>query len=141
MPETMTAQDKVREGPRRGLHEIAHEQVRDTNFTRSDHAAPGERPDSTRTATRLKLAHSFLGHVIIAIEYFCWLPYISIGFSRFYKPTDIHRCFDSGELTNCVPRSCLTITSNSLCIQYYLGILFGSCYIRIWFLIHFLLPL
>ena len=69
MPEAMTAQDKVREGPRRRLYEIAHEEVRDTNFTRSDHTAPGERTDSTRAATRLKLKHkhSLLGQVIMEI--------------------------------------------------------------------------
>jgi hypothetical protein len=140
-PAKRTARDRARTSPRHKLHEIGPHRSR-------------RKPDSTRTATCLKLEHSFLDQVIFEIKYFVNCLTFLLGFlvstslprfsncldihRCFYKPTDIHRCFDSGELTNCVPRSCLTITSNSLCIQYYLGILFGSCYIRIWFLCNFL---
>ena len=100
----MTAQDKARKT------------ARDATFTRSDHAAPGERPDSTHTtraAPRLKLEHkhSFLGQVLIGIEYFyvgC-LTFllgflVSTSLPRLSSCLELQQCFGSEELTSDVAR-------------------------------------
>ena len=102
-------------GPLRGLHEIAYGRGSRKDFTRSDRAAPGERPDSTPTtraapSLQLEHKHSFLDRVIMRIEYVyvgC-LTFFLLGFlvstslPPFLDYREILLCFGSWELSSYV---------------------------------------